>query len=48
MHRKNTLGILFFLSGNLVTWSSHKQRVVSLSSCEVEYVVVALGACQGV
>jgi hypothetical protein len=32
--RKSTTGIAFFLGGNLVTWSSQKQRVVSLSSCE--------------
>lgn len=32
--RKSTTGILFFLNDNVVTWSSQKQRVVSLSSCE--------------
>lgn len=48
VHRKSTSGILFFLGDNLVTWSSQKQRVVALSSCEAEYVAAALGACQGV
>jgi hypothetical protein len=46
--RKSTSGILFFLGLNLVTWSSQKQKVVALSSCEAEYVAAALGACQGV
>ena len=46
--RKSTSGVVFFLNGNLVTWSSQKQRVVSLSSCEAEYIAGASAACQGV
>ncbi|XP_066354614.1 secreted RxLR effector protein 161-like [Miscanthus floridulus] len=46
--RKSTSGILFFLNDNVVTWTSQKQRVVSLSSCEAEYIAVASAACQGV
>jgi hypothetical protein len=46
--RESTSGVVFFLGGNIVTWTSQKQRVVSLSSCESEYIVVAIGACQGV
>jgi hypothetical protein len=46
--RKSTSGVVFFLGGNIVTWSSQKQRVVSLSSCESEYIAAASGACQGV
>jgi len=46
--RKSTLGILFFSNDNVVTWTSQKQRVVSLSSYEVEYIVATLAACQGV
>jgi hypothetical protein len=46
--RKSTTGVLFFLNGNVVTWSSQKQRVVSLSSCEAEYIAAASAACQGV
>ena len=46
--RKSTSGVLFFLGENVVTWSSQKQRVVSLSSYESEYIAAATGACQGV
>jgi hypothetical protein len=46
--RKSTTGVLFFLGGNAITWSSQKQKVVSLSSCESEYIAAATGACQGV
>jgi hypothetical protein len=46
--RKGTSGVVFFLNGNVVTWSSQKQRVVSPSSCEAEYIAAALAACQGV
>ena len=46
--RKSTTGMAFFLGNNLVTWTSQKQRVVALSTCEAEYVAAAAGACQGV
>jgi hypothetical protein len=46
--KRSTSGILFFLDENLVTWTSQKQKIVALSSCEAEYVSAALGACQGV
>jgi hypothetical protein len=46
--RKSTTGMAFFLGDNIITWSSQKQRVVSLSSCESEYIAAATGACQGV
>jgi hypothetical protein len=48
VQRKSTTGIVFFLGPNLVTWTSQKQRVVSLSSCEAKYIAAAVGACQGV
>jgi hypothetical protein len=46
--RKSTSGVLFFLNENVISWTSQKQRVVSLSSCEAEYIAAASAACQGV
>jgi hypothetical protein len=46
--RRSTSGVLFFLNDSPVSWQSVKQRVVTLSSCEVEYIAAATGACQGV
>jgi len=46
--RRSTSGMTFFLGRNLVTWSSQKQKVVALSTCEAEYVAACGGACQGV
>jgi hypothetical protein len=46
--RKSTSGVLFFLGKGPVSWQSIKQRVVALSSCEAEYIAVAIAACQGV
>jgi len=40
--------VVYFLGNNLVTWSSQKQKIVALSSCEAEYVAAAAAACQGV
>ncbi|KAM0021248.1 putative RNA-directed DNA polymerase [Helianthus debilis subsp. tardiflorus] len=45
---RGTTGTVFYLSGNLVTWSSQKQRTVALSSCEAEFMAAAAAAaaCQ--
>ena len=34
--KKSTVGYLTFVGGNLVTWRSKKQKVVTLSSAEAE------------
>ena len=44
---KSTSGMMFFLGGCLVCWQSIKQKVVALSSCEVEYITAASTATQG-
>jgi hypothetical protein len=36
------------VAGNPITWQAAKQRVVALSSCEVEYTAMVGAACQGV
>ncbi|XP_062232829.1 secreted RxLR effector protein 161-like [Phragmites australis] len=46
--RKSTSGVAFLLGSSIVTWSSKKQKVVAISSCEAEYVAAASAACQGV
>jgi hypothetical protein len=42
---KSTSGVIFFLRDDAATWSSQKQRVVALSSCEAEYIAGTATAC---
>jgi hypothetical protein len=37
---KSTTGVAYFLRRSLVSWQSQKQRVVALSTCDVEYMAV--------
>ena len=46
--RKSTTGMVFFLDSSIITWTSQKQKVVALSSCEAEYIAAATTACQAV
>ncbi|KAK8593972.1 hypothetical protein V6N12_046045 [Hibiscus sabdariffa] len=46
--RKSTSGYFTFLWGNLVTWRSKKQAVISRSSVEVEFRALAQGMCEGI
>jgi len=46
--RKSTTGVVFFLDSGIITWTSQKQPVVALSSCEAEYIAAAKAACQAV
>jgi hypothetical protein len=46
--RKSSAGVMFFLGGMVISWSSQKQKAVALSTCEAEYMAGAAGACQAV
>ena len=46
--RKNTLGYVFMLSSGVMSWSSKKQHVVSLSTTEAEFIVATSCACQAI
>ncbi|KAD3336127.1 hypothetical protein E3N88_31646 [Mikania micrantha] len=43
---RGTTGMVFYYSGNLITWASQKQQTVALSSCEAEFMVATSAACQ--
>ncbi|XP_040258155.1 secreted RxLR effector protein 161-like [Aegilops tauschii subsp. strangulata] len=45
--RKSTSGNVFFLGENPTSWTSQKQKVVAISSCEAEYVEATAATCQG-
>jgi len=44
--RRSTTGFVFMLQGVLVSWSSKKQSIAALSSCEAEYVAGSSATCQ--
>ncbi|RVW47408.1 Retrovirus-related Pol polyprotein from transposon RE1 [Vitis vinifera] len=44
--RRSTSGYFTFVGGNLVTWKSKKQNVVTRSSAEAEFRGMALGLCE--
>ena len=46
--RKSTSDYVFLLSSRVVSWSSKKQPIVSLSSTEAEFIAAASCACQAV
>ncbi|KAK5824251.1 hypothetical protein PVK06_019022 [Gossypium arboreum] len=46
--RRSTSGYCTFVWGNLTTWRSKKQSVVSRSSAEAEFRALALGICEGI
>jgi hypothetical protein len=45
---KSTSGVLFFFGKCLVSWQSVKQQVVTLSSCEAEYIVASTASTQAI
>ena len=46
--RKSTLGYIFLFGGMAVSWSSQKQSIVALSSCEAEYIAATSATCQAI
>ncbi|KAJ6883706.1 hypothetical protein NC652_030829 [Populus alba x Populus x berolinensis] len=46
--RKSTTGFVFFMEDTSFTWSSKKQSIVTLSSCEAEYVATNSAVCHSI
>lgn len=46
--RKNTIGFVLQLGNNVVSWSSKKQNIVTLSICESEYIGATSCACHSI
>ncbi|XP_058783545.1 secreted RxLR effector protein 161-like [Vicia villosa] len=44
--RKSTFGGCFFLGNNIISWFSKKQKCVSLSTAEVEHIIVESSCSQ--
>src|ERR1051325_9015762 len=46
--RKSTSGYGFFMGNTAFTWVSRKQPIVTLSTCEAEYVAAAWCVCHAI
>jgi len=47
-YRKSTSGYVFLLGNTTFTWLSKKQPIVTLSTCEAEYVAASWNVCHAV
>lgn len=45
--RRSTGGMAFYLNESLITWNSHKEKIVALCSCEAEFMEATTAAMQG-
>jgi len=46
--RKSTTGFVFFIGETAFTWMSKKQPIVTLSTCEAEYVAATSCVCHAI
>ncbi|KAG6401917.1 hypothetical protein SASPL_138785 [Salvia splendens] len=46
--RKSTSGYVFYMGDTAFTWMSKKQPIVTLSTCEAEYVAATFSVCHAV
>ncbi|KAH9706546.1 hypothetical protein KPL70_012251 [Citrus sinensis] len=46
--RKSTTGFVFFVGDTAFTWMSNKQPIVTLSTCEAEYVAATSSVCHAI
>ncbi|KAF8378940.1 hypothetical protein HHK36_028365 [Tetracentron sinense] len=45
---KSTRGYVFFMGNTAFSWSSKKQPIITLSTCEAEYVAASSGVCHAI
>ncbi|XP_042006058.1 secreted RxLR effector protein 161-like [Salvia splendens] len=46
--RKSTSGYVFYMGDTAFTWMSKKQPIVTLSTCEAEYVAATFSVCHAI
>jgi hypothetical protein len=46
--RKNTTSFVFYMRDIAFTWSLKKQSIITLSTCEVEYIATISYVCHSI
>jgi hypothetical protein len=46
--RNSTTGFVFYMGDTVFTWSSKKQSIITLSTCEAEYVATTSCVCHSI